>query len=184
VDIWYHSLAMGAVKRGDKVVGVEIATWMGRGAALGKIIIDATGDGDVCVAAGAQYLYLNDGDLALQEASFKDIGLYANVAPIDPIDIKGSTIQHALATQAGKLAWDFRPMAQIRETRLIKGNLVYAYAALRALAAWRPAAFTVTVDGAEPFEFSGYSVAVGNSRAYGGGMFITPHAELDDGSST
>jgi YegS/Rv2252/BmrU family lipid kinase len=67
------------------------------------------------------------------------------------------------------------------ETRLIRGNLVYAYAALRALAAWRPATFTVTIDRQEPLEFSGYSVAVGNSRAFGGGMFVAPHAELDDG---
>ena len=29
--------------------------------------------------------------------------------------------------------------------------------------------------------FSGYSVAVANSQAYGGGMFIAPDAELDDG---
>ena len=36
------------------------------------------------------------------------------------------------------------------------------------------------VDG-ELHEFSGYSVAVGNSKAYGGGMIILPQAELDDG---
>jgi YegS/Rv2252/BmrU family lipid kinase len=67
------------------------------------------------------------------------------------------------------------------ETRLIGGNLVYAYAALRALAAWKPARFTITLDGGSPLEFTGYSVAVGNSRAFGGGMFIAPHADLDDG---
>jgi YegS/Rv2252/BmrU family lipid kinase len=67
------------------------------------------------------------------------------------------------------------------EARLIKGNLVYAYAAIRALIAWRPATFTVTLDDAEPMDFKGYSVAVGNSRAFGGGMFVAPHAELDDG---
>ena len=67
------------------------------------------------------------------------------------------------------------------EARLVRGNLVYAYAALRALAAWRPADFTVTVDDQAPIEFTGYSVAVGNSRAFGGGMLIAPHAELDDG---
>jgi diacylglycerol kinase family enzyme len=33
----------------------------------------------------------------------------------------------------------------------------------------------------DPIRFTGYSVAVGNSRAFGGGMFIAPHAELDDG---
>jgi YegS/Rv2252/BmrU family lipid kinase len=67
------------------------------------------------------------------------------------------------------------------EARLIKGNLVYAYAAIRALIAWRPATFTVTLDDGEPIEFEGYSVAAGNSRAFGGGMFVAPHAELDDG---
>src|SRR6202008_2666655 len=29
--------------------------------------------------------------------------------------------------------------------------------------------------------FSGYSFAAANSKAYGGGMFIAPDAELDDG---
>ena len=66
------------------------------------------------------------------------------------------------------------------EARLVRGNLVYLYAALRALAAWRPARFTVTVDG-ERHEVTGYSVAIANSRAYGGGMLIAPRAELDDG---
>jgi YegS/Rv2252/BmrU family lipid kinase len=67
------------------------------------------------------------------------------------------------------------------ETRFIKGNLVYAYSALRAMASWRPATFTVTVDGGEPMTFTGYSVAAANSRAFGGGMFVAPHAKLDDG---
>jgi YegS/Rv2252/BmrU family lipid kinase len=66
------------------------------------------------------------------------------------------------------------------EAKLVKGNAVYLYAALRALAAWKPAAFDVTVDG-ERHSVSGYSVAVGNSKAYGGGMFVLPRAELDDG---
>ena len=66
------------------------------------------------------------------------------------------------------------------ESRLVRGKLVYLYAALRALAAWRPARFEVTVDG-ERHAVVGYSVAVANSKAYGGGMFVVPHAELDDG---
>ena len=66
------------------------------------------------------------------------------------------------------------------EAKLVRGNAVYLYAALRALAAWKPAAFSVTVDG-ERHDVSGYSVAVGNSKAYGGGMFVLPEAELDDG---
>lgn len=66
------------------------------------------------------------------------------------------------------------------EAKLIKGNLVYAYAGIRALAAWKPARFTVIADGASS-EFTGYTVAVANSKAYGGGMYMAPGAELDDG---
>ena len=66
------------------------------------------------------------------------------------------------------------------EARFMRGRLVYLYAALRALAAWKPARFTLTLDG-ERHEVLGYSVAAANSRAYGGGMLIAPQAELDDG---
>jgi YegS/Rv2252/BmrU family lipid kinase len=67
------------------------------------------------------------------------------------------------------------------ESKLIRGNLVYAYAALRALVSWRPARFELELDDRERVSFSGYSVAAANSKAYGGGMFIAPNAELDDG---
>ena len=66
------------------------------------------------------------------------------------------------------------------EAKRVKGNAVYVYAALRALASWKPASFTVAVDG-ERHDYTGYTVAVGNSKAYGGGMLILPMAELDDG---
>jgi YegS/Rv2252/BmrU family lipid kinase len=66
------------------------------------------------------------------------------------------------------------------QARFVKGNLVYLYAALRALAAWKPARFELLLDD-EPRSFTGYSVAVANNKAFGGGMFIAPDAELDDG---
>jgi YegS/Rv2252/BmrU family lipid kinase len=68
------------------------------------------------------------------------------------------------------------------ETRLVRGNLVYAYGALRALAGWRPARFEVTLDGREPRTMTGYTVAVANSGAYGGGMLMAPSASPDDGT--
>jgi YegS/Rv2252/BmrU family lipid kinase len=66
------------------------------------------------------------------------------------------------------------------ETGFVRGHLVYAYAALRTLVGWKPARFTVRVD-EERLRFSGYSVSVANNRAFGGGMYIAPDAELDDG---
>jgi YegS/Rv2252/BmrU family lipid kinase len=60
------------------------------------------------------------------------------------------------------------------------GQGVYAYGALRALIAWKPAHFELELDGSA-HSFTGYTVAAANSRAYGGGMFLAPDAELDDG---
>ncbi len=61
------------------------------------------------------------------------------------------------------------------------GGLVYAYGALRALISWRPARFELELANGERHTAEGYSVAVANSRAYGGGMFVAPEAMLDDG---
>jgi YegS/Rv2252/BmrU family lipid kinase len=66
------------------------------------------------------------------------------------------------------------------ESRLLRGNLVYAAAALRTLARWKPVRFTVGVGG-ERIRFAGYSVSAANSKAYGGGMLIAPDADLTDG---
>ena len=49
------------------------------------------------------------------------------------------------------------------------------------LGAWQPATFQVTIDRAEPFSITGYSVEIANTQAFGGGMYVAPHAELDDG---
>jgi YegS/Rv2252/BmrU family lipid kinase len=62
------------------------------------------------------------------------------------------------------------------------GELVYAYGALRALVAWRPARFELELDGdSTPRVFTGFSVGAANSRSYGGGMRVAPDALLDDG---
>ncbi len=66
------------------------------------------------------------------------------------------------------------------ETSFLRGNLVYAYAAVRTLLTWKPGRFTLRVDD-ERVRFTGYSVSVANNRAFGGGMYVAPQAELDDG---
>jgi len=66
------------------------------------------------------------------------------------------------------------------QSHFLRGNLVYAFAAIRTLIRWKPGRFTVRV-GDERYRFTGYSVSVANNKAFGGGMFIAPDAELDDG---
>lgn len=66
------------------------------------------------------------------------------------------------------------------EAKLFKGTMVYAYAALRALAGWKPARFSL-VEGGVQRRFSGYTVAIANNSYYGGGMKVAPDADLSDG---
>lgn len=78
------------------------------------------------------------------------------------------------------VGFDSEANRRANETNFLRGNLVYAYAALRTLLGWKPARFTIRVD-QERIRLSGYSVSVANNKAFGGGMYIAPNAELDDG---
>ena len=93
-----------------------------------------------------------------------------------PIDV--GEVDGAPFLGIASLGFDSDANRIANESRL-RGNAVYLYAGLRALVSWRPARFDVTVDG-QPFSFLGHSVAIANSKAYGGGMLLVPHAELDD----
>jgi YegS/Rv2252/BmrU family lipid kinase len=74
---------------------------------------------------------------------------------------------------------DANRIANAAPSRL--GDLVSAYGALRAVAAWKPARVDLVLDGGRQRTFTGYAVACANSKAYGGGMLLAPGAELDDG---
>jgi YegS/Rv2252/BmrU family lipid kinase len=65
-------------------------------------------------------------------------------------------------------------------TSMLSGTAVYLYAALKAMATWRPATFTIEADGEQRIH-TGWTVAVGNCGQYGGGMRICPDAQMDDG---
>jgi YegS/Rv2252/BmrU family lipid kinase len=107
-------------------------------------------------------------------------GAVAVLAAGDEREIDVGVVNDRRFLCIASLGFDSEANRVANEARFVKGNLVYAYAALRTLAAWKPHRFTVVVDG-ERTECFGYSVAVANSRAYGGGMFVAPDAQLDDG---
>jgi len=55
VELRLHSWAVDVVMEGDALRGVVLESKSGRQAVLAGMVIDATGDGDLCVRAGAQY---------------------------------------------------------------------------------------------------------------------------------
>jgi len=51
----FYTTAVDAVRENSKIKGIIVESKSGRQAILGKVVIDATGDGDVAVRAGASY---------------------------------------------------------------------------------------------------------------------------------
>jgi YegS/Rv2252/BmrU family lipid kinase len=78
------------------------------------------------------------------------------------------------------IGFDSEANKRANETRWLRGNLVYAYAGVRTMFGWKAGRFAIRI-GDEQRRFSGYSISVANSRAFGGGMFIAPDADLEDG---
>lgn len=55
VKLLLHSYACDAIVEGDRVTGVTFQSKSGRFAILAKVVIDASGDGDIFTSAGAAY---------------------------------------------------------------------------------------------------------------------------------
>lgn len=184
-------VAAGAEHRVVETRGLDHARELaGEAAATGEAIVAVGGDGMVGALAGV----LRDAPVPLgivpsgRGNDFaRVLGIPSEPAAAARVLLDGSERLVDVAEADGhpfvgiaSLGFDSDANRIANQTKRIRGNLVYVVAALRALAAWRPATFSVSVDG-ERTEVRGYSVAVGNSKAYGGGMFLIPHAEVDDG---
>jgi diacylglycerol kinase (ATP) len=100
------------------------------------------------------------------------IDLIAASTPGQPEIIAAGSVYAGIPAVAGLIA---------NNTRWLSGSLVYSVAALRALASWQPATFTVEVAGAGKQEFAGYAVVIANSAFFGAGMQVAPPAVIDDG---
>jgi YegS/Rv2252/BmrU family lipid kinase len=75
---------------------------------------------------------------------------------------------------------DARAADLVDRAHRLPSRLQYPYAAVRALASYRPGRYRVTVDGTTR-EYAAATVVVANSGYYGKGMRIAPDARLDDG---
>jgi YegS/Rv2252/BmrU family lipid kinase len=160
---------------------------------------DASGRGEVVVALGGDGLV---GKLAGALRGSTPLGVvpagrgndFARALDI-PEDVEGATrvlldgVRKALDLGEANgrpfaciasLGYDSEANRLANEAKFMRGNMVYFYAALRALMAWRPAHFTVRLDGRE-HRFEGYTVAVANTGYYGGGMNMAPGADPSDG---
>ena len=181
----------GVSYRVERTTGIDHARALAReAAAAGEVAAAYGGDGLVGAVAGAlvgtdALLGVLPGgrgnDLArvlgLPRAPGEAARVLATAAP-RPLDL--AEVDGRPFCGIASCGFDSDANRIANETTWLRGNGVYLYAALRALAAWRPARFALSLDG-EPAESYGWSVVAANSKAYGGGMYVAPGAELDDG---
>jgi flavin-dependent dehydrogenase len=133
-QVWFGTLACGAVFDRGKVQGVVVATPWGRGVVLATVVVDATGNSDVAACAGAatQYGMSDRGSLNVQIAGFPDRPLrksYVNTAYTIVDDTDVLDVWHLMAwkrtSSSGKMSsFDVGQLVDSRERRRIIGDYV------------------------------------------------------------
>ena len=184
--------AQGLEHHVERTTSLEHARELARAAAeAGEVAVAFGGDGLIGAVAGA--LADSEGVLGLLPGGRgNDLARVLGI-PLDPVAacqvLAGGVVKQLDLGQAGgkvfvgiaSCGFDSEANRIANETRIVRGNLVYAYGAIRALIRWRPARFELTLDDGRTHVVTGYSVGAANSKAYGGGMYAAPGAELDDG---
>ncbi|MFE5732976.1 diacylglycerol/lipid kinase family protein [Streptomyces sp. NPDC056528] len=99
---------------------------------------------------------------------------------VDTIEVESAA--HARTSVLGSVYAGIDAIANrhANASRLLRGAASYYAGGLRAVLAWKPATYRVTVDGVA-HERTGYTVVAANSGFYGFGRNIAPGARLDDG---
>jgi diacylglycerol kinase (ATP) len=183
------TLAAEAAERGDRVVAVG---GDGMAGAIAGAVAQARPRGDGVfgiIPAGRGNDFARTHSIPFSPSAAAQLLLAGQSRPMDLIAISGAdgtqltvagSVYFGIASVAGQIA---------NETRLIRGPLVYPVAALRALANWKPASFTVDATGSAPQdgaivppqEFVGYGVVIANFPYFGAGMKVAPAADASDG---
>ena len=157
-DVVAALTAQGLEHRVEQTRSLEHATELAREAtAAGEAAVAFGGDGLVGAVAGA--LSACDGLLGvLPGGRGNDFARMLGI-PLQPVPacevLAGDAVERVdlgdvngrAYTGIASCGFDSVANRIANETRVVRGNLVYAYGLVRALATWKPATFTVELDG-------------------------------------
>jgi len=169
-------LVAGAVSRGDVVVAVGgdgmLSSVAGQVAQLGGTLglVPAGRGNDFVRMLGLPH------DAELVAAVLLD-GL---PTPVDLISVVRPGAEPRIVAGSAYAGLDARASEIVDNVRWMPSKLQYPYAALYAMATYRPSRFNVVIDGKE-HRFDAATVCVANSAYYGKGMKIAPEASVTDG---
>jgi YegS/Rv2252/BmrU family lipid kinase len=176
----------------ERTLSLDHAIELGRAAAdAGEVAVSFGGDG--LAGAIAHALRGTDGVLGVLPGGrgndfARKLGIPLDAVPACAVLVDGSERLVDVAevgdrTFLGIASYGFDSDVQdiANATTIVKGQAVYLYATLRALAAWKPVRLRFAADGEAEREVRGYAVAACNSGVFGGGMALSPGADLADG---
>ena len=133
-EIWLGALGAGALVEGERVKGAVVVTPGGRGAVPAKVVIDATGNADIAVAAGAGWMFeAGAGDLAMQGAGLPSRPPGASYVNTDYLLVDETDLTDVWRALVGarmtmdEAAFDAGPLLQTRERRRVLGEHVLSY---------------------------------------------------------
>jgi YegS/Rv2252/BmrU family lipid kinase len=113
-------------------------------------------------------------------AELADRLLHAEPRAVDTIEVESAAHHRTVVLGSVYAGVDALANRHANRSRLLRGSASYYAGGLRAVAAWRPAVYRVTVDGTA-LAHRGYTVVAANSPYYGSGRMIAPGAQVDDG---
>jgi diacylglycerol kinase (ATP) len=158
--------------------------------AAGEVVVAAGGDGMLASIGGA--VVAADGQLGIIPSGrgndfARMLGLSAEPSEVARCLLHGSPSRLDVIEAGGRVVLgsmyagvDSMASELVDNARRLPSAVQYPYAAVRALLTYKPATFTVTVDG-HVHEQRAYNVVVANSAYYGKGMKIAPAADVRDG---
>ncbi|MFI8966372.1 diacylglycerol/lipid kinase family protein [Streptomyces sp. NPDC053493] len=118
--------------------------------------------------------------LPTDAAGLAETLLHGEPRAVDTIEVESAV--HARICVLGSVYAGVDAVANrhANASRLLRGAASYYAGGLRAVLAWKPAAYRLTIDGVR-HERTGYTVVAANSGFYGFGRKIAPGARVDDG---
>ncbi len=128
-DIWFGAIGCGAIVEGGTLRGVVVATPDGRGAVLADVVIDATGNSDIAVAAGAAGMTTTDDHVGVQGTGMPPRRPGANYTNTDyTLTDDADTVDFWRTLVSGREkyrdAFDLGVLVDSRERRRIVGDFV------------------------------------------------------------
>ncbi|MDG2254813.1 MAG: FAD-dependent oxidoreductase [Opitutaceae bacterium] len=129
-DIIWNSFVVGSIMEGRKIEGVVVATPQGVFAVKAKIVIDASGDGDVAVFSGAPFVFGSKHNrvplwyaIRRQNKPGPTASIFESSVDVTNVEDYTRAVHVGLRTGGDKLH-DHQPYLAPRESRHVLGEVV------------------------------------------------------------